>query len=241
MPKINPMDEWTLKLAKRMKNKVKSNSFMHITVLGERNYGKTYYSLKNMAFTLYQLYDIRELDAWNMVLDYLVFTPSHFKKIVKDCRINKCKVPFILLDDAGSHFDSGLHDRTRIGYQMLNTCLDTIKDVTNCLIVTCPYKGVLTKRLREYDGYDITLYMDRGYERHCTCIKWYRLPTGDKRYNKEFEDSFSCYIPDPIHEKYLELRNQFTLEHIDLLDELEKRHEQILVKKLEKRKKLNTT
>lgn len=232
MPNFKPMDEWTLKFAKRMTTKIKQNGFMHITVLGERNYGKTYYSLKNMALVLYNLYDIREIDAWNSVLDYLVFTPEYFKKIVKDCRMKETKAPFILLDDAGAHFDSGLHDRSRIQYQLLNTCLDTIKDVTNCLIVTCPYKEVLTKRLREYDGYDITIYMDRGYLRHSTCIKWYRRPTGDKRFNKEFEDDFSCYIPTPIHDRYLGLRNQFTLNHIEELDRLEERNRILLEKKL---------
>jgi len=232
MPTINPMDDWTLKLSKRMTSKVKQDSFMHVSVLGERNYGKTYYSLKNMALTLYKLNNVSEYEAWNTVLDYVVFTPSYFKRIVKDCRMNDYKVPFILLDDAGAHFDSGLHDRSRIQYQLLNTCLDTIKDVTNCLIVTCPFKDVLTKRLREYDGYDVTIYMDRGYERSCTCIKWYRLPTGDKRWNKEFEDKFSCYIPTPIHEQYLKIRNMFTLNHMDELDELERRQHLILNKKL---------
>jgi len=234
-----PMDEWTLRLADRMTKKIKVNSFIHVTVLGERNYGKTYYCFKNMALTLYRIYDIRELDAWNRVLDYVVFTLPYFKQLVKDCRENNYKLPFILLDDAGSHFDTGLWDRSHYQYQMLNTCLDTIKDVTNCLLVTCPYKEVLTSRLQKYDGYDITLYMDNGYQRRSTCIKWYRLPSGRRQWDKKFEDNFSCYIPTPIHERYLEMRNKFTLGHLELLDELEARYQSLELKR-KKRKDIKT-
>ena len=49
MPCIDPMNKWTLKLTKRMVKKVKQNSFMYVTIVGERNYGKKYDSLKNMA------------------------------------------------------------------------------------------------------------------------------------------------------------------------------------------------
>jgi len=238
MPTFKPMDEWTLRLADRMATKIRTNSFMHVTVLGERNYGKTYYCFKNMALTLYRTFeDMREIDAWYRVLDYVVFTLPYFKKIVKHCRENDYKVPFILLDDAGSHFDSGLWSRSQIQYQMLNTCLDTIKDVTNCLMVTCPFKEVLTNRLQKYDGYDVTLYMDNGYERRGTCIKWYRLPSGRRQWDKKFEDNFSCYIPTPIHEKYLEMRNKFTLGHLDELDILEERALEIKERKKKKRLK----
>jgi len=230
MPFNKPMDDWTLKLSKRMVNKVKQDSFMHITVVGERNYGKTYYSLKNMALSYYRLSDYHydkegEIESFERALDDVIFTPQQFKKKVKDNRMNKTKSPFFILDDAGVHFDSGLYHRNLYLSQLVNACLDTIKDVTNCLIVTCPFKETLTKRLREYDGYDVTLYTDRGYERYGTCIKWYRRPTGDKRWRKEFEDSFSCWIPNTIHEKYLELRDKFTLDIIDELDSIEEKYE----------------
>lgn len=211
---------------------------MHVTVLGERNYGKTYYCLKNMALANYKLNNgmISELEAYQMALDDVIFSPKYFKNKVRYNRTNGVKSPFILLDDAGTHFDSGLHNRNMYLYQLLNACLDTIKDVTNCLIVTCPFKDVLTKRLREYDGYDVTLYMDFGYQRYGTCIKWYRRPTGDRRWRKEFEDSFSCYIPTVIHEKYLYLRNKFTIGILDSLDELEENYERIKKKKESKKK-----
>jgi len=230
------MSEWTLKLANRMTTKVKMDSFMHVTVLGERNYGKTYYCLKNMALANYLLNEgISELEAYEMALDNVIFTPKYFKDKVRYNRVNNIKSPFMLLDDAGTHFDSGLHNRNMYLYQLLNACLDTIKDVTNCLMVTCPFKDVLTKRLREYDGYDVTLYMDNGYQRYGTCIKWYRRPTGDRRWRKEFEDSFSCYIPTVIHEKYLYLRNKFTLGILDELDDLEERYDELKKKKAVKK------
>lgn len=234
MPAMRPMYDWTLKLAQTMLSKVNNDSFMHTSIVGERNYGKTYYALKNMAFVYYKLNDgaMSETDCYKMALDDVIFTPMYFKSKVRYNRENSIKSPFFLLDDAGVHFDSGLHNRNMYLYQLLNACLDTIKDVTNCLIVTCPYKEVLTKRLREYDGYDVTLYMNVGYERYGTCIKWYRRPTGDRRWRKMFEDAFSCYIPTPIHKEYLELRNKFTVGILDELDYLERKYEEIRQKKL---------
>jgi len=234
MTKFNPMNEWTLRLGQRMISKIRTNGFMQVTTLGERNHGKTYYNFKNMALTLYNLYNITETEAWDGVLDYTVFTIKRFRDIVKKCRTEKYKLPFILLDDAGAHFDSGLYNRDHIQYQMLNTCLDTIKDVTNCLLVTCPFKEVLTGRLQKYDGYDVTLYMNDGYQRYGTCIKWFRLPSGTRRWRKEFEDAFSCYIPTRIHERYLDMRNEFTLSHLEQLDEIEERFKE---REMRRRKK----
>ena len=223
----NPMSDWTLQLSNRMLGKINNNGFMHITVLGERNHGKTYYALKNMALTHYRIngYSSREeeLLSFNYALDYTVFTIPQFKNIVKDCRIKKYKVPFILLDDAGSHFDSGLYHRSKYLWQMLNICLDTLKDITNCCIVTCPFKKTLTNRLQEYDGHDIQMYLDRGYERYCTCINYWRLPTQDRRWAKDFEDHLSIYIPDSIHNRYLDMRNEFTLNAINVMDSLEQK------------------
>ena len=225
-----PMTEWTLKLSTRMLSKIRTNGFMHITVLGERNHGKTYYALKNMALTHYRLnnYTTREDEdnSWNYALDYLIFTIPQFKKIIKDNRKNRTKVPFILLDDAGSHFDSGLYHRSKALWQMLNICLDTIKDVTNCILVTCPFKKTLTSRLQEYDGFDIQLYLDRGFERYGTCINYWRLPTQHRRWAKNFEDHFSCWLPDEVHNRYLDMRNEFTLESIDELDRLEEKQKE---------------
>jgi len=224
-----PMTEWTLRLCDRMLSKIKQNGFMNITILGERNHGKTYYALKNMALTKYRLSinnGVDECECYEYALSCLVFTIPQFKQIIKTNRLNGTKVPFILLDDAGSHFDSGLYHRSKIKWQMLNICLDTLKDVTNCLIVTCPFKKTLTSRLQEYDGYDIQLYLDRGYERYGTCINYWRLPTQDKRWAKNFEDNFSCWIPNEIHERYIEMRNKFTLSVIDELDRLEKKQKE---------------
>jgi len=224
-----PMNEWTLQLSNRMISKIKQNGFMHITVLGERNHGKTYYALKNMALTHYRLNEYSgredEIKSYNYALKYLVFTIPQFKKIVKECRKTRTKVPFILLDDASSHFDSGLYHRSIYLWQMLNICLDTLKDVTNCCLVTCPFKKTLTSRLREYDGHDVQLYLDRGFERYGTCINYWRLPTQDRRWAKDFEDHFSCYIPNEIHERYLDMRNEFTLDAIDEMDKLEEKHD----------------
>lgn len=224
--KPKPMDEWTLRLCDRMYSKIQQNGFIHITVLGERNHGKTYYALKNMALTQYRMQGYTqedEMDAYNYALKHLIFTIPQLKKIVKDNRIKRTKVPFILLDDGGAHFDSGLYQRSKLQWQMLNICLDTIKDVTNCVIVTCPFKKVLTGRLQEYDGHDIQLYMNRGYERYGTCINYWRLPTQDRRWAKDFEDHFSCWIPTPIHNEYLDMRNTFTLDAIDRMDKLEEK------------------
>lgn len=231
----NPMYEWTLQLSDRMLSKIRNKGFMQVTILGERNHGKTYYALKNMALTHFRLNNKTvgddESESFDYALNHLIFTIPQLTKIVKDVRKKIIpKVPFILIDDGGAHFDSGLYHRNLIQWQMLNICLDTIKDVTNCLIITCPFKEELTNRLREYDGYDIQCYLDRGFERYCTCINWWRLPTQDRRWAKNFEDHFSVYIPDTIHYRFLDMRNEFTLDAIDELEKLSIKQENKEVK-----------
>jgi len=55
------------------------------------------------------------------------------------------------------------------------------------------------------------------YERKAVAIKWYTLPDGHRKYKKEFEDYFSCFLPNWVYDKYMIQRKKYLK---DISDEL---------------------
>ena len=213
------MSEWELVLGNRLVNANLKNRFVSVITRGERGYGKSMYNLKVVAYTLHKLFDLSENDAWKQALDYIIFSPFEYMKRIEHNYDNDVIDPVWCLDDAGVHFTGMMFFRSPHLYALINGSFDTIRTVTNSLLINCPYKNKLMSGLQQYDDREITLYIDTspengvgGYGRKAVCIKWYRLPSGKREWYKDFEDLFSCYVPVWVYRLYLEKRRRYNKE-----------------------------
>lgn len=223
----NPMELWDLILGNRLVNANLKNRFVSVITRGERGYGKSMYNLKVMAYVFHTLFELSERDSWLKALDNIIFSPfDYMKRINYNYEHDKID-PVWCLDDAGVHFTGMMFFRSPHLYALINGSFDTIRTVTNSVLINCPYKNKLMTGLQQYDDREITLYINSGgseYNRKAVCIKWYRLPSGKREWFKEFEDKFNCYVPNWIYRLYLEKRKKYNKEisdewksHIDKL------------------------
>ena len=222
-----------MKLAKRILAIRSFNGFLSAITKGERSYGKTSYDIKNMTMVNYILNGGDEEAAWKEALDNVIFSPDDLLKKV-DYNIKHDYIsPVITIDDAGVHFSSHLFFINVYQSSLMNATFDTIRTITNALLINCPSKKRLMSGLRNYDDYDIIIYKELGYERKAVAIKWFSLPDGHRKYRKEFEDYFSCYLPDWVYEKYMIRRKMYLKEISDelrvLKDKLDSRREKFIL------------
>jgi len=225
------MDDWDLRLTDRIVYANKRNGFMGCITKGARGVGKSMYNLKAMALAHYRLNGGNETDAWNNAMDGFIFTPDDLlakvEQNIADDKVSLCWC----IDDAAVHFSNMLFFMNLYKNALLNATFDTIRTVVNALMVNCPDKHRLMKSLQHYDDYEVTLYYAPGYERKSVAIKWYSLPDGHRRYRKEFEDHFSCYVPNWIYDKYMAKRKSYLAEVSGELKELQEK----LAKRKEKK------
>ena len=212
------MSHWTDKwekqqasLGNRILNTHLGNRFLQCSTIAERGYGKSMYHLQTMAYVYYHLIDKNETDAWNYAIDNLIFRPSQLLERVEKNEEDNFISPVWCLDDAAVHFSNKLWWSDWSEAILLEGIFDLIRPVVSCLLINCPDKKRLIGALQNYLGYEETIYINQkgGYERNITGIHWYRRPSGDRRWRKEWDDSFSCYIPDWAYERYKEIRKGY--------------------------------
>lgn len=210
MSRIVHIKEWDLKLGNRIIAATLKNGFLSCITKGERGYGKTAYDIKNAAYVGYKIHGYtNDDDAYQYALDNIIFTADELLRRV-DYNIRNTEIsPVIIIDDATVHFSSYMFFINVFQTALMNATFDTIRTITRSVLLNCPNKKRLLKALQYYDDYEITIYKEipGGYERKAVAIKWYSLPDGHRRFRKDFEDYFSCYLPDWVYEKYLEQRH----------------------------------
>lgn len=217
------MDNWDLKLGNRILWAVNHNGFLSAITKAERGYGKSMYNLKTMAYVHYKILSCSVEEAWDKALDSIIFTPDQFIGLIERNIRNDYLSPVICIDDATVHFSSYLYFINLYETSLLNAAFDTIRTAANAVLINCPSKHHLLSGLRNYDDYEITIYKEAGnhYNRKAVGIKWYSLPDGHRKFKKEFEDHFSCFVPDDIYNRYLIMRKNYLKEISDELKTLQ--------------------
>jgi len=208
------IEDWDLQLGNRIVSKTKNNGFMSCITKGERGYGKSTYNIKNMAYVYYHVTECTETQAWNQALDNLIFTPDQLMQRI-DTNIEEDIIsPVWCIDDATVHFSGKLFFINLYTTALLEAAFDTIRTVVSGLLINCPKKKRLLGALKTYDDYEVTIYKHPygGYQRKSVCIKYYSLPDGKQKFRKEFEDEFSCYIPNWVYRLYMEKRKMYLKE-----------------------------
>jgi len=185
--------------------------FLQCVTIAERGYGKSMYHLQTMAYVYYHMIDKNETDAWNFALNNMFFLPSQLEDKVDYNEENDIVDMVWCLDDAAVHFSNKLWWTEQSEAILLEGIFDLIRPVVSAVLINCPDKNRLLGSLQNYLGYEETIYIDNGggYHRNVIGIHWYRRPSGDKKWRKEWDDSFSCYVPNWVFEKYKYIRKGY--------------------------------
>lgn len=188
-----------------------SRRFLQCITIAERGYGKSMYHLQIMAYVYWHLVDKNETDAWNFALNNMFFLPSQLEDMIDYNEENNVVDKVWCLDDAAVHFSNKLWWTEQSEAILLEAVFDLIRPVVSCVLINCPDKNRLLGSLQNYMGYEETIVMgkDGGYNRLVHGIHRYRLPSGTPRWRKMWDDSFSCYVPNWVYEKYIVLRKGY--------------------------------
>lgn len=233
MPIFKNLSEYNLILANKIVNKFRVG-FIGAIIEGERGYGKSTYALKVMAQVYFRIFEVTEEEAWTMALDNMLFSMEDVIKFISGNIENEIVTPVWCLDDATVHFCSYKFFTNLYEVILVHGMFDTIRTVCSSLLLTCPKRDLLLSSLRNYDDFKIEIVMDRGWERIARGYKIKTSPLGQKRIYKNYEDRYSCYIPDWIYQKYMVKRN-FYLKKVnqDLQEIMASRSKQAKVREIQ--------
>jgi len=185
--------------------------FLQCKTIAERGYGKSMYHLQVMAYCYWHLVNKDESEAWNFALNNMLFLPSHLEDRVDYNEENKvCDIVWCL-DDAAVHFSNKLWWTDQSEAILLEGIFDLVRPVVSSILINCPDERRLLGSLQKYLGYEETIYIDQsgGHQRMVTGIHWYRRPSGDRKWRKTWDDTFSCYVPNWVYQRYIETRTHY--------------------------------
>jgi hypothetical protein len=245
MPEYRSIDEYKLTLAYRIMKKHPSG-FIGAIIEGERGYGKSSYALKVMAQVYKSLEGLSDEDAWNRALDNVIFSMDDLISVINRNIATDTVTPVWCLDDATVHFSSYKFFTNLYEVILIHGMFDTIRTAVTGLLLTCPKRDLLLAALRNYDDFKIDIVMNDGWQRIARGYKIKTTPVGQKRIYKNFEDEYSCYLPNWIYDKYMDKRKFFLKQTNDDLqkilagkgERIRLRETQTLLKKIGMKKKL---
>ena len=219
MPEYRSIDEYKLTLAYRILHKY-PNGFIGAIIEGERGYGKSSYAIKVMAQVYKSLYGLSDDDAWNMALDNIIFSMDELAKAITRNIDTDIVTPVWCLDDATVHFSSYKFFTNLYEVIQIHGMFDTIRTAVTGLLLTCPKRDLLLAALRNYDDFKVEIIMNDGWQRIARGYKIKTTPVGQRRIYKNYEDNYSCYLPDDVYQKYMEKRKFYLKETNDALQKI---------------------
>ena len=156
-----------------------------IVIWGVQGSGKSNLLLQTGYWVYHKEGEISSEDAWNMVLQNVLFTPSQFidklKKIPKDIRI-----PWLGWDDIGVHY-SYMSFRTDVKiYEGIGQAWHAIRTKANVTVLTIPVINDLPANLKR----NITIEVFIGRNQFVETRRWFRLPS-----LRPNQDSFLVRLP----------------------------------------------
>ena len=209
-------------LAKRIL-KAHPNGFVGAIVEGRRGIGKSSYCLKSM----YEVYKAHlgcsTEDAWEAALSNTLFDVDDvIKKLGKAADDNEVVLAWTW-DDCGVGGSNMLWMIEYHKVNVLKALMDTVRSVATGVLLNCPNREGILKMLRSYDDYLVDIHkLDGHYSRVARGYNIYKLPSGMRRVYKNFEDKYSCHLPNWVFDKYEVTRNSYTKKAVDILRDLQK-------------------
>lgn len=205
MPIYRKIQDFNLTLSRRILQKYPTG-FIGAIIEGERGYGKSSYALKVMAQVYQNIEGLDETTAWNRAIDNMVFSMDDIIQKINGNIETDHVSPAICLDDATVHFSSYKFFTNLYEVILVHGMFDTIRTACTGLLLTCPKRDLLLAALRNYDDYKIEIIMNDGWQRIARGYKMKTSPIGQRRVYKNYEDEYSCYLPNWVFEKYMEKR-----------------------------------
>jgi hypothetical protein len=223
----------------------KNRGFVGLKIHGRYGKGKTT-SAMWLTYAIYRLFYPSESikQIWQRVLDSFVFTAQDFLKLTDTRPMNKdwlsmratdvlqttfkMRHIIIIWDDAGIH--ASKEKRYEQDIKEVTQKLNTIRDVTSCLIITVPEEGELVSSLRDNRSFiTVEIHREGGGKYNRRLYFWeYRFGKLGRRRRKFLWKSkiFSIYVPNWVYGKYLAMRN-YAKELNDIENEKYKKVKQI--------------
>lgn len=174
--------------------KAHPENLVNATSEGMRGIGKSMFLYKTGTHIFQYLEGISLDDAYLRTLDHFLWTTPQIKKAVDEVLLNtdfnnisqydlENKYRFLAIDDAGTHLGKYQFYVDVETVDEMKARLDTIRDVTSCLLMSAPALSGLLSFLREYpDNKTITITYNKEGNTHYDRIFTIRHPR--KRWQK---------------------------------------------------------
>jgi len=217
----------------------KQNGFMGGFITGERGTGKSTYCFKVCAKTYQRLEGLTENEAYEKALNYMMFEPTDFQRLIIYNKLYRIVTPIIVLDDASMHFGKMLHQTNPRLYSALLGETATIRTAVTGFLINAPRRAHVAKFLRDYDDFKGEAKPDRkgsteesdGWEKKIRFYKWNYYPD-EVKYTLQipFQDRYSCYIPDHHYKAYIDKKRYYEVKHeLEMADKISPEARQIFI------------
>jgi hypothetical protein len=190
-------------------------------ITGDAGIGKSCYAYKIMAKTHYDFNGYTKVDeeeeSYKYALDNMIYRPGElFNKVCKQLDLDEQALVWCA-DDASIHMGRQLFDQDREMYRRLQGTVPTLRENVSGWLITTINVTLLAKPLREFTRRKVhvlplaELDSYRRIAKHYE--KWYFPDDVRFRIAINFQDKFSCLVPEPFftwyHEKKIKALKEY--------------------------------
>jgi len=194
---------------------VEENGYETIGVWGVQGSGKSTRMLQ-MGFWVFRRIYQDEVEAWNAVLDHIIFKPSEFIKRLESVPHDK-RIPILLWDDLQAHYTSSTFKTDINQYQAIDATWAVIRTKLAVVVTTIPLIDRMAKNIK--DNLTFEVFIGRNQKElikrvfHLPGIK--RMDTNLFKVQIERAERFDLYeVPEWVWKRYWNMRISLTDEAI---------------------------
>lgn len=194
-------------LGKKIYLSARGGAFFSGLISGPRGIGKSSYALRSLHFALLSL-GYSDAEAWEICLRSIKFKLFDVVQFLESAVSSDARAVCLIWDDVRiSASGSSWFQNPKLVVRLV-AVLDTVRSSICSMVLTSPSSSGLLSVLNSFDDHTIKVsYSSAG--------GWYRtgkgyitktLPSGMRRIYRSWEDTFSCYLPNVIFERYNKMR-----------------------------------
>jgi len=214
-PTYKKLREWKTGLppliikAHQTKENVNKGNIARV-ITGDAGVGKSCYAYKIMAKTHYDFNGYTKVDeeeeSYKFAIENIIYRPQElFNMVQRQLDLDEQALIWTL-DDASVHLGRQLFDQDREMYRKLQGTVPTLREDVSGLLITTINTGLIAKPLREFIRRKVhvmpiaELDSYRRVAKHYE--KWYFPDDVRFRIAINFQDRFSCLVPQPFFDWY---------------------------------------
>lgn len=195
------------------------HGFRSAIVEGRQGIGKSAYCIKVMKQVYQTLYDCDDKTAYRYALQHLMFSMDDIILYLAKAKEKDEMIPCLTWDDAGVHGSNIKWFKDKNDVDLIKALLETIRTRCSGLLINCTGREGLLTVIRNQRGYivEISKAREGRYNRIAKGYNMFRLPSGMKRAYKNFEDHYSCYLPNWVYKEYMVIRRRYSDEAVEVM------------------------